>query len=158
MSNLESGKGDIGHEEVIRDHDVLGEKEYTTEEAMHFGELTPEERAIEKKLRLRIDSLVMPLVILVYLMNYIDRNNYAAARLQGLEADLGLVGDQYQVGLSILFVGYVRCLDWSMKCGEKLTAIFRCSCKSRRMHCSTTPVDHRSTSDSSRPHGDSSHS
>lgn len=37
----------------------------------------------------------------------IDRNNYAAARLQGLEEDLGLVGNQYQVGLSILFVGYV---------------------------------------------------
>lgn len=40
-------------------------------------------------------------------MNYIDRNNYAAAKLQGLETDLGLVGSQYQVGLSILFVGYV---------------------------------------------------
>jgi len=107
MANLESGKGDIGHNEVLRDHDVLGEKEYTTEEAMHFGELTPEELVIQKKLRRRIDSLIMPLVVLVYLMNYIDRNNYAAARLQGLETDLNLHGDQYQVGLSILFVGYV---------------------------------------------------
>lgn len=35
------------------------------------------------------------------------RNNYAAARLQGLESDLNLTGDQYQIGLSILFVGYV---------------------------------------------------
>ena len=35
------------------------------------------------------------------------RNNYAAARLQGLEEDLNLNGDQYQTGLSILFVGYV---------------------------------------------------
>lgn len=26
------------------------------------------------------------------------RNNYAAARLQGLEEDLGLHGDQYQTG------------------------------------------------------------
>jgi hypothetical protein len=50
----------------------------------------------------------MPVVVTVYLMNYIDRNNYAAARLQGLEKDLGLVGDQYQTALSILFVGYVR--------------------------------------------------
>lgn len=49
----------------------------------------------------------MPLVILVYLMNYIDRNNYAAARLQGLEKDLHLKGDQYQLGLSILFVAYI---------------------------------------------------
>lgn len=29
-------------------------------------------------------------------MNYIDRNNIAAARLAGLEKDLGLVGVQYQ--------------------------------------------------------------
>ena len=50
----------------------------------------------------------MPVVVTVYLMNYIDRNNYAAARLQGLEEDLGLEGDQYQTALSILFVGYVR--------------------------------------------------
>lgn len=35
------------------------------------------------------------------------RNNYAAARLQGLEKDLHLVGNQYQTGLSILFVAYV---------------------------------------------------
>ena len=40
-------------------------------------------------------------------MNYIDRNNYAAAKLQGLVEDLHLHGDQYQVGLSILFVGYI---------------------------------------------------
>jgi hypothetical protein len=40
---------------------------------MHFGQLTEEELVIEKKLRRKIDSLIMPLVILVYLMNYIDR-------------------------------------------------------------------------------------
>lgn len=49
----------------------------------------------------------MPLVMLVYLMNYIDRNNYAAARLQGLEEDLGMSDTEYQLGLSILFVGYI---------------------------------------------------
>lgn len=77
------------------------------EEAMHYGMLTPEEQLIEKKLKRKIDSLIMPLVVLVYLMNYIDRNNYAAARLQGLEKDLGLTAAQYQLGLSILFVSYI---------------------------------------------------
>ena len=33
----------------------------------------------------------------------ISSNNYAAARLQGLERDLNLHGDQYQVGLSKFF-------------------------------------------------------
>lgn len=35
------------------------------------------------------------------------RNNYAAARLQGLERDLNLTDTEYQTALSILFVGYV---------------------------------------------------
>lgn len=37
----------------------------------------------------------------------VTRNNYAAAKLQGLEGDLGLNDQQYQTGLSILFVGYI---------------------------------------------------
>lgn len=35
------------------------------------------------------------------------RNNYASARLQGLEADLHMTDQQYQIGLSTLFIGYV---------------------------------------------------
>lgn len=35
------------------------------------------------------------------------RNNYAAARLQGLEDDLNMTDEQYQIGLSTLFIGYV---------------------------------------------------
>lgn len=43
------------------------------EEAVHRATLTEEEKVIERKLRIRIDSLIMPLVVLVYLLNYIDR-------------------------------------------------------------------------------------
>lgn len=35
------------------------------------------------------------------------RNNYASARLAGLEEDLNLTLTQYETGLSILFVGYI---------------------------------------------------
>ncbi|KAK4540334.1 hypothetical protein LTR36_009291 [Oleoguttula mirabilis] len=97
-------KSNVLHQETMHDHD-LGKAD--TNEVYHLSHLTEEEKIIEKQLKRKIDGLIMPLVILVYLMNYIDRNNYAAAKLQGLEDDLGLVGDQYQVGLSILFVGYV---------------------------------------------------
>lgn len=95
-------------ESQINDHDILGEKVGTShDEATHIGQLNEEELAQEKKLRRKIDLLIMPMVVLVYLMNYIDRNNYAAARLQGLEEDLNLTPSQYQTGLSILFVGYI---------------------------------------------------
>ncbi|KAJ9643639.1 hypothetical protein H2201_006255 [Coniosporium apollinis] len=94
--------------EVIHDHDILGDtRRFSREEVMHMGELTEAELALEKKLRRKIDARIMPTVVLVYLMNYIDRNNYPAARLQGLEEDLNLRGQQYQVGLSILFVSYI---------------------------------------------------
>lgn len=96
-------KRDVLHKEVLHDSDLGGPKE----DLNFHGTLTPEEKIIEKKLRRKIDSLIMPLVVTVYLLNYIDRNNYAAARLQGLEESLGLSDTQYQLGLSILFVGYV---------------------------------------------------
>lgn len=95
-------------EKGITDSEAMGEKAgISHEEVVHLTRLTEEELVLEKKLRKRIDSLIMPLVVLVYLLNYIDRNNYAAARLQGLEDDLGLTPTQYQTGLSILFVAYI---------------------------------------------------
>lgn len=45
--------------------------------------------------------------MLMYMLNYVDRNALPAARLQGLEKDLGLVGEQYNVCISVLFVGYI---------------------------------------------------
>ena len=105
---MDTTKNDIGHHENLRDEDIIGEKRIGQDRVEHLRQLSPEELIAEKKLRRKIDRLIMPVVVTVYLMNYIDRNNYAAARLQGLEEDLNLKGDQYQTALSILFVGYVR--------------------------------------------------
>ena len=69
----------MSDEKVVRadkvlDHEVLGDKgNLSHEEAMHFGELTPEEKELEKKLVRKIDIRIMPLMVTVYLMNYIDR-------------------------------------------------------------------------------------
>jgi hypothetical protein len=58
----------------VRDEEILGDKaQLSHEEAMHFGVLTEEELAIEKKLVRKIDMLIMPCVVTIYLMNYIDR-------------------------------------------------------------------------------------
>lgn len=108
IGNLPGDKADMIHNEMIHDSDMLGgDLGRTKSEALHLTRLSEHELVIQKKLRRKIDTLIMPLVILVYLMNYIDRNNYAAAKLQGLTQDLHLTDQEYQVGLSILFVGYV---------------------------------------------------
>ncbi|KAF9878000.1 major facilitator superfamily transporter [Colletotrichum karsti] len=91
-------------EDLVNDRDLLGDKPTDTS---HVAELTEAEKAIEKKLVRRIDWLIMPLILSVYLLNWIDRNNYASARLAGLEEDLNLSLTEYQTGLSILFVGYI---------------------------------------------------
>jgi hypothetical protein len=43
----------------------------------------------------------------MYIMNYIDRNALPQARIQGLEKEIGLVGVQYNVVLSLTFIGYI---------------------------------------------------
>ncbi|KAI4167871.1 MAG: hypothetical protein LQ343_006830 [Gyalolechia ehrenbergii] len=71
-------------------------------------DLAPEERArLEKVLVAKIDLHLLPMLIIMYLMNYLDRNNIAAARLAGLEEELDLTGTQYLTAVSILFVGYI---------------------------------------------------
>ncbi|OJD30853.1 pantothenate transporter liz1 [Diplodia corticola] len=71
-------------------------------------DLTPEQRTeMEAKLRRKIDLRLMPMIIIMYILNYIDRNNIAAARLSGMEEDLGLSESQYLTSVSILFVGYL---------------------------------------------------
>lgn len=58
-------KAEMAQKEVVHDHDVLGDGNVTREEAMHYGVLTEEEKMHEKKLLRKIDSLIMPLVMLV---------------------------------------------------------------------------------------------
>ena len=75
--------------------------------------LSPEERQHrETALVRKIDFRLLPMIILMYIMNYLDRNNIAAARLAGLQdppskGGLALNSTQYLTALSILFVGYL---------------------------------------------------
>lgn len=60
--------------------------------------MSPERRAeAEKALVRKIDIRLMPMIVLMYIMNYLDRNNIAAARLGALEEDLNLQGNEYAV-------------------------------------------------------------
>ncbi|KAH0032978.1 MFS general substrate transporter, partial [Aureobasidium melanogenum] len=63
--------------------------------------------ADEKKLLKKIDLRMMPMMMLIYVLNYLDRNNIAVARLGSFERDLGLHGTQYNTIISIFFVGYI---------------------------------------------------
>lgn len=69
--------------------------------------MTPEHRArVEKSLKRKLDARCS-LFVFIYIMNYLDRNNIASARLKGLQTDLHLDNAQYSTSLSILYVGYI---------------------------------------------------
>ncbi|UDD56780.1 hypothetical protein AFCA_004305 [Aspergillus flavus] len=69
---------------------------------------SPEERRQrEKALVRKIDTRLLIIMLVMYILNYLDRNNIAAAKSAGLQDDLNLKGEEYQVCVSILFVGYL---------------------------------------------------
>ncbi|KAG1743065.1 MFS general substrate transporter [Suillus lakei] len=61
---------------------------------------------VEKRLLRKLD-LRVAFLVLVYIMNVMDRTNAAAARLRGFEEDLGMTGNQFNTLTSILYVGYL---------------------------------------------------
>ncbi|KAJ6031678.1 hypothetical protein N7540_002410 [Penicillium herquei] len=98
-------KANVDNVEVVANADRPNPRK---EAPAYVAGLSPEERIkAEKALVRKIDIRLLPMIIIMYILNYLDRNNIASARLAGLESDLGLVGNQYATCVSILFVGYL---------------------------------------------------
>lgn len=55
-------------------------------------ELTPED---ERKLLRKIDWHIMPMLCIVYGLNYLDKTTVSYASIMGLKTDLNLVGQEY---------------------------------------------------------------
>ncbi|TLS24616.1 hypothetical protein PpBr36_08881 [Pyricularia pennisetigena] len=64
-------------------------------------------RAAEKSLVRKLDMLLMPTLWILFIFNYLDRKNISQAKLSTFEKDLGLVGNEFNVAVSILNVGYM---------------------------------------------------
>lgn len=66
-----------------------------------------EMKALNRKVVRKVDLLVLPTIGILYILNYIDRQNLAAAKLQGIMEDLNMNEQQFATAISILFVGYL---------------------------------------------------
>ncbi|PVH18363.1 uncharacterized protein CXQ87_001287 [Candidozyma duobushaemuli] len=93
-SNIESGTKSRDFFEVEKPESL---KQYSDEEIDKF----------HKKITRKVDLRLIPMLVFLYILNYLDRNNIASARLGALEEDLNLKGNQYETCISILFVGYI---------------------------------------------------
>ena len=61
----------------------------------------------EKRLLRKLDIHVVPILMFLFLLAFLDRINIGNARIQGLEKDLGMKGHDYNIALFIFFIPYI---------------------------------------------------
>ena len=67
------------------------------------------DRALERRLILKIDFAVLPILFLLFLVSFVDRSNLANARIEGLEKSLHIPpkSNGYNVALFSFTIPYV---------------------------------------------------
>ncbi|KAI9933601.1 hypothetical protein ASPWEDRAFT_114829 [Aspergillus wentii DTO 134E9] len=95
----------------------MDDKEFIAhhERATHDSPLSEEEsqlmRSFEgkkgKRVVRKIDYRLISILAILYLMSHIDRANIGNAKIEGMEKDLGLVGNQYNIAATIFFAPYI---------------------------------------------------
>ncbi|GAM38009.1 hypothetical protein TCE0_033r08409 [Talaromyces pinophilus] len=98
-------KEDIAHlevEENNKDVDTVIEKPES------IRNLSPEElQELETKMVRKIDMVIMPIMGILYILNYVDRSALAAAKVYGIMDDLHMTTNDFATAISILFAGYI---------------------------------------------------
>ena len=65
----------------------------------------PALRQLEQSAVRQLDTFLLPAVILLFLLNILDRNNIANAKIVGLAEDLHMTNNEYNTCLMIFYVG-----------------------------------------------------
>lgn len=69
--------------------------------------LTATDTALDRSTVWRLDLVLVPIVMMLYLLAWLDRANIGNARVAGLQADLGLSDHQYQTAITVTYVPYI---------------------------------------------------
>ncbi|KAH7029884.1 putative MFS transporter [Microdochium trichocladiopsis] len=73
-----------------------------------FRDMSPEElQKLEKKMVRKMDAVILPIMGVLYILNYVDRNALAATKVYGIMDDLNMNTQQFATVIAILFVGYI---------------------------------------------------
>ncbi|KAK4160701.1 MFS general substrate transporter [Cladorrhinum sp. PSN259] len=60
----------------------------------------------KKKILRKMDLRLIPTLAVLYLLSFLDRGNIGNAKIEGLQEDLSLTGDQYNMCLTVFFFTY----------------------------------------------------
>ncbi|KAL4897083.1 major facilitator superfamily domain-containing protein [Aspergillus ambiguus] len=91
IENVPSEKGSVVHEEFLSHDDELFLANFSDEAKM----------VLLRKWRL------IPILLLLYLIAYIDKTNIGNAKIEGLLSSLDMGGEQYNIALAIFFVPFI---------------------------------------------------
>lgn len=78
----------------------------------------PFDRAAERRLIHKLDLRILPVLWILYLVNFIDRANIGNAKIQGMEKELKLTGQRFNISVWVFNLGY-------LVAGVPLTIAFR---------------------------------
>ncbi|EPS32161.1 hypothetical protein PDE_07121 [Penicillium oxalicum 114-2] len=73
----------------------------------HHAESMPYSAAAERRLVRKIDFTILPIMLVAYMMAFLDKQTLNYAALMGLQQDLHLVGSQYSWTSGIFYFGYL---------------------------------------------------
>ncbi|KAH8805435.1 phthalate transporter [Xylogone sp. PMI_703] len=84
-------------------------EEFIHEEVTSPRYATPfvENLEMERRILWKVDLRLIPPLFIMYILNYLDRNNIGNAKEAGMAADLHLSSSNYSLALSIFFIGYL---------------------------------------------------
>ncbi|KAL8708399.1 MAG: hypothetical protein Q9220_006689 [cf. Caloplaca sp. 1 TL-2023] len=71
------------------------------------GEILELDEATNKRLLRKIDLRLMPLLCVIYGLNYLDKTTLSYASVMGIKKDINLTGDDYQWLSSMFYFGYL---------------------------------------------------
>jgi hypothetical protein len=92
---LDSGKDDIDRHLEVKVPESL-------------QDLSAEEIAeIDRNTTRKLDILMMPTLVVLYVLNYLDRQNISSAKLANIVPDLHMTALDYSTAVAVLFAGYV---------------------------------------------------
>lgn len=87
-ANVEKGLPPVQHENVVEQQHVI-------------------DAELERRVVRKTDRNLVPLVMALYLLAFLDRSNVGNARIAGMNQDLNLIGDRYDWLLTIFYIPYI---------------------------------------------------
>ncbi|KAK5046109.1 hypothetical protein LTR84_008566 [Exophiala bonariae] len=107
MAEKESSQPSMEHHDYQEKGKVDGIDHAALQSIETMGQMSDAYKTLERRVVRKLDCTLVPMLWIMYLFNYLDRNNIAQARLNSFEKDLGLKGNQFNIALH----GYATTLE-----------------------------------------------